>query len=58
MEDHRQDSRYEALYTQLLERGMDMHVNNKKRIRIGLAFLGVFLVNKGWALWENRKNKA
>ena len=24
----------------------------------GLAFLGVFLVNKGWALWENRKNKA
>ena len=24
----------------------------------GLAFLGVFLVNKGWALWETRKNKA
>jgi undecaprenyl-diphosphatase len=24
----------------------------------GLAFLGVFLVNKGWALWENRKKKA
>ena len=23
----------------------------------GLAFLGVFLVNKGWALWETRKNK-
>lgn len=39
MEDHRQDSRYEALYTQLLERGMDMHVNNKKRIRSGLILL-------------------
>ena len=39
MEDHRQDSRYEALYTQLLERGMDMHVNNKKRIRVGLILL-------------------
>ena len=24
----------------------------------GLAFLAVFLVNKGWKLWENRKNKA
>ena len=24
----------------------------------GLAFLGVFLVNKGWALWETRKKKA
>ena len=24
----------------------------------GLAFLAVFLVNKGWALWETRKNKA
>ena len=23
----------------------------------GLAFLGVFLVNKGWALWETRKKK-
>ena len=24
----------------------------------GLAFLAVFLVNKGWALWENKRNKA
>ena len=24
----------------------------------GLAFLGVFLVNKGWALWDTRKKKA
>ena len=24
----------------------------------GLAFLAVFLVNKGWALWETRKKKA
>jgi hypothetical protein len=39
MEDRRQDSRYEALYTQLLERGMDMHVNNKRRIRSGLILL-------------------
>ena len=24
----------------------------------GLAFLAVFLVNKGWTLWENKKKKA
>lgn len=39
MEENRQDSRYEALYTQLLERGMEMHINNKKRIRTGLILL-------------------
>ena len=39
MEDHKQDSRYELLYTQLLERGMDMHMSTKRRIRKGLILL-------------------
>lgn len=39
MEDHKQDSRYELLYTQLLERGMDMHMSNKRRIRKGIILL-------------------
>ena len=54
MDEHRQDSRYEELYTQLLERGMDLHANNKRRIRIGLilllllpAILGIILKMTG-----------
>ena len=39
MEDQRQDNRYEELYSQLLERGMDLHANNKRRIRVGLIVL-------------------
>ena len=39
MDDQKQDNRYEELYTRLLERGMDMHVSNKKRIRAGLILL-------------------
>jgi len=39
MEDRKQDNRYEALYTQLLERGMDLHMNNKRRIRVALIVL-------------------
>ena len=37
--DNKQDSRYEALYTQLLERGLDLHMNNKRRIRNGIIVL-------------------
>ena len=44
MEDHRQDRRYEELYSQLLERGLDMHVNNKKRIKVGLILLVILPV--------------
>ena len=44
MDRNRQDIRYEELYNRLLERGVALHENNKKRIRIGLAFLGVFTV--------------
>ncbi len=40
----KQDVRYEELYNRLLERGMAMHTNNKRRIRIGLGFLGLFTV--------------
>ena len=39
MDEHKQDGRYEALYTQLLERGMDLHMSNEKRIRTGLIIL-------------------
>ena len=41
---NRQDIRYEELYNRLLERGITLHENNKKRIRIGLIFLIVFTV--------------
>ena len=44
MDRNRQDIRYEELYNRLLERGVALHENNKKRIRIGLVFLGVFTV--------------
>ena len=44
MDKTRQDTRYEELYNRLLERGVALHENNKKRIRIGLIFLIVFTV--------------
>ncbi|MBR3377618.1 MAG: hypothetical protein IKG44_08070 [Mogibacterium sp.] len=44
MDKNRQDIRYEELYNRLLERGEALHENNKKRIRKGLIFLGVFTV--------------
>ena len=44
MDRNRQDIRYEELYNRLLERGMALHENNKKRIRAGLIFLIVFTV--------------
>jgi hypothetical protein len=40
----KQGRHYEELYNRLLERGKLMHINNKKRIRIGLIFLAVFTV--------------
>lgn len=44
MDRNRQDIRYEELYNRLLERGITLHENNKKRIRTGLIFLIVFTV--------------
>jgi hypothetical protein len=44
MDRNRQDIRYEELYNRLLDRGMALHENNKKRIRAGLVLLGVFTV--------------
>ena len=44
MERNKQDIRYEELYNRLLERGVALHENNKKRIRAGLIFLAVFTV--------------
>ena len=44
MDKKKQDIRYEDLYNRLLDRGMALHESNKKRIRVGLVFLGVFTV--------------
>lgn len=44
MDRNKQDIRYEELYNRLLDRGMALHENNKKRIRAGLVLLGVFTV--------------
>ncbi len=44
MDRDKQDIRYEELYNRLLERGVALHENNKKRIRAGLIFLIVFTV--------------
>ena len=44
MDRKKQDIRYEDLYNRLLDRGMALHESNKKRIRVGLVFLGVFTV--------------
>lgn len=57
MEDNRQDSRYEELYTQLLERGMDLHANNKKRIRTGLILLLLLPVILGIILKVTESDK-
>ncbi len=44
MDKNKQDIRYEMLYNRLLERGVALHENNKKRIRNGLIFMGIFSV--------------
>jgi len=44
MDRNKQDIRYEELFNRLLERGMALHENNKKRIRNGLISLAVFSV--------------
>ena len=44
MDRNKQDIRYEDLYNRLLDRGMALHENNKKRIRVGLILLGLFTV--------------
>jgi len=44
MDRNKQDIRYEELFNRLLERGMALHENNKKRIRSGLISLAVFSV--------------
>lgn len=47
----KQGRHYEELYNRLLERGEAMHINNKKRIRIGLivlALLPVILILIRW----------
>ena len=53
----RKDLHYEELYNRLLDRGEAMHLNNKKRIRIGLvvlALLPVILIFIRWATDSDR----
>ena len=57
MGDPKQDNRYEELYTQLLERGLDMHINNKRRIRVGLILLLLLPVILGLILWLTESDK-
>ena len=52
-----QDHHYEDLYNRLLERGKEMHSNNKRRIRIGLivlALLPVILMLIRWLTDSDR----
>lgn len=44
MDKNKQDVRYEELYNRLLDRGLALHDNNRKRIKAGLIFLIVFTV--------------
>jgi hypothetical protein len=55
--DDRQDSRYEELYQQLLERGLDMHVHNKRRIGNGMILLLLLPVILGVILWVTGSDK-
>ncbi len=55
--DDRQDSRYEELYQQLLERGLDMHLHNKRRIRNGMILLLLLPVILGVILWVTGSDK-
>ena len=55
--DDRQDSRYEELYQQLLERGLDMHMHNKRRIRNGMILLLLLPVILGVILWVTGSDK-
>lgn len=57
MNDQKQNNRYEALYTQLLERGMDLHMSNKKRIRAGLIILLLLPVILGIILKMTQSDK-
>ncbi|MBR2707151.1 MAG: hypothetical protein IKE74_07960 [Mogibacterium sp.] len=53
----KQDRHYEDLYRRLRERGETMHMNNKKRIRIGLivlALLPAILIFIRWATDSDR----
>lgn len=55
--DDRQDSRYEELYQQLLERGLDMHMHNKRRTRNGMILLLLLPVILGVMLWVTGSDK-
>lgn len=53
----KQGRHYEELYNRLRERGEAMHINNKKRIRIGLivlALLPAILIFIRWATDSDR----
>ncbi|MBQ6456039.1 MAG: hypothetical protein IJJ31_02795 [Mogibacterium sp.] len=57
MADRSKNSRYEQLYTQLLERGEMLHENNKKRIRHGLILLAILPLILGFIIWITGSSK-
>ena len=57
MADRSENSRYEQLYTQLLERGEMLHENNKKRIKHGLILLAILPLILGFIIWITGSSK-
>ena len=57
MADRSKNSRYEQLYTQLLERGEMLHENNKKRIKHGLILLAILPLILGFIIWITGSSK-
>ena len=54
---NRNENRYEGLYSQLLERGEQLHESNKRRIRRGLIALVVLPFVLGFILWMTESDK-
>ncbi len=54
---NKNEDRYEGLYSQLLERGEQLHESNKRRIRRGLIALVVLPFILGFILWMTDSDK-
>ncbi len=54
---NRNENRYEGLYSQLRERGEQLHESNKRRIRRGLIALVVLPFVLGFILWMTESDK-
>lgn len=50
-------NKYEALYTELMSRGEQLHESNRRRIRRGLAMLVIIPVVLGFIRWITDSDK-